>query len=160
MHIVQRAKIDLLGHHLGNHPQDDDGVHLTPKVTDAMKNALKIWGECYDKGHGLSSEEWSDVSFDIYLIHMAQTQSEMDNIMLEVHDRWNTSRAVMKFRTYFFNTWLPYRQEFSTNRGHRFWKWQVFHTNRGCSYTNNPNEHFNRVLKVVSVAPNLCVTLY
>ncbi|ETV79242.1 hypothetical protein H257_07307 [Aphanomyces astaci] len=95
----------------------------------------------------MTSEEWTSVTFDIYLLHMSTSEADLVNNMVTAHANWEGSRTLRKFRTYFFNTWLPYHAVYSTNRGPRFWKWQVFHSHRGCSYTNNPNEHFNRKLK-------------
>ncbi|KAF0702852.1 hypothetical protein AaE_015674 [Aphanomyces astaci] len=82
----------------------------------------------------MTSEEWTSVTFDIYLLHMSTSEADLVNNMDTAHANWEGSRTLRKFRTYFFNTWLPYHAVYSTNRG-------------GCSYTNNPNEHFNRKLK-------------
>ncbi|ETV73857.1 hypothetical protein H257_11517 [Aphanomyces astaci] len=106
---------------------------------------------CYDKRQGMTSEEWTSVTFEIYLLHMSTSEADLVNNMDTAHANWEGSRTLRKFRTYFFNTWLPYHAVYSTNRGPRFWKWQVFHSHRGCSYTNNPNEHFNRKLKGVCI---------
>ncbi|RQM30618.1 hypothetical protein B5M09_012996, partial [Aphanomyces astaci] len=108
---------------------------------------LMCFFHCYDKRQGMTSEEWTSVTFDIYLLHMSTSEADLVNNMDTAHANWEGSRTLRKFRTYFFNTWLPYHAVYSTNRGPRFWKWQVFHSHRGCSYTNNPNEHFNRKLK-------------
>ncbi|ETV86980.1 hypothetical protein H257_01998 [Aphanomyces astaci] len=58
-------------------------------------------------------------------------------------DKWVTSRGLRKFRHYLFSQWLPYNRVYGGPDDVRFWKWQVYHSLPGSSYTNNPTEYFN-----------------
>ncbi|KAH9096352.1 hypothetical protein LEN26_017547, partial [Aphanomyces euteiches] len=116
---------------------------------DYLMCFFHVLKNCYDRKNGMTSAEWRDVSFDIYHLHLSRSVEKLHQRMREVYDKWDVSRPVSKFRSYFFKTWLPQDNAFTDIQGHRFWKWQIFHTQRGCSYTNNPNEHFNRLLKDV-----------
>ncbi|KAH9121823.1 hypothetical protein LEN26_010511 [Aphanomyces euteiches] len=103
--------------------------------------------KCFEKKGGLTWSEWGMVSFDIYLLHMSLSYEDLLEEMSRVFADWNSSRALKKFRTYFFDTWLPREESFSRRNDLRFWKWQVYHSDSGSALTNNPNEHFNAELK-------------
>ncbi|RHY00709.1 hypothetical protein DYB37_009933 [Aphanomyces astaci] len=105
--------------------------------------------KCYERRTELTNEEWRDVSFDIYLLHMSASRVDLGDLMAVVHDKWATSRGLRKFRRYFFSQWLPYNRAYGGTDDVRFWKWQVYHSPPGSSYTNNPTEHFNCELKDV-----------
>ncbi|KAH9125392.1 hypothetical protein AeMF1_003980, partial [Aphanomyces euteiches] len=115
----------------------------TPEVQYLMC-FFHVIKKCYEKKSGLIWSEWCTVSFDIYLLHMSTSFQELLDKMVRVY---KTSRELKKFRSYFFDTWLPRQVPFSRRNEFRFWKWQVYHSDSGSALTNNPNEHFNAELK-------------
>ncbi|KAH9089745.1 hypothetical protein LEN26_019094 [Aphanomyces euteiches] len=103
--------------------------------------------KCYEKKAGVTWLEWNTVSFGIYLLHMCDSFESLQAKMPDVYSSWEKSRELRKFRSYFYNTWLPHDIRFSQRNDMRFWKWQVYHSDSGGALTNNPNEQFNAELK-------------
>ncbi|ETV66278.1 hypothetical protein H257_17246 [Aphanomyces astaci] len=86
---------------------------------------------------------------------MSASRVNLGDLMAVVHDKWATSQGLRKLRRYFFSQWLPYNRAYGGTDDVRFWKWQVYHSPPGSSYTNNPTEHFNCELKDACTYPFL-----
>ncbi|ETV75340.1 hypothetical protein H257_10203 [Aphanomyces astaci] len=78
---------------------------------------------------------------------MSASRVDLGDLIAVVHDKWATSRGLRKFRRYFFSQWLPYNRAYGGTDDVRFWKWHVYHSPPGSSYTNNPKVRYNCELK-------------
>ncbi|RQM29206.1 hypothetical protein B5M09_011702 [Aphanomyces astaci] len=80
-HVIKKVSLKLIEY---DSPMPDIIAYDSPCI------------ECYEMRTELTKEEWRDVSFDIYLLHMSVRR--VDLVMEVVYDKWVTSRGLRNFR--------------------------------------------------------------